>query len=390
MKVLSKLLIFLLIVLLGCAKGQVVSLCSDDKASLVINAKHAALIDYYSGELLYGKAEHERVPPASMVKLVLLYVVLDEIRSGRFDLETEVPIDRKADWKNQPKRSSLMFLEEDDIVTVRELLLGLLIPSGNDAAVALAAFVARDELSGIDMMNNVAKKLSLHDTVIVEPSGYSSENKTTANEFAQFALALWKQFPLEVEEFCSTINFSYPHTKNMPPSRTTQLYPKEDKNHNELLGRYDGVVGLKTGYIDQSGANVALAFSKDGTKFIAVMMGGPGSSSSERSLLRAIDGATLLTWAQNNYKALQFSGPLDLTITEKKSKVVYSVYSIASEYKTFPIKEIANMRMSYKIRPFFTKHVSALPTKVGRWKVHHKKQVIASGNLFVDTNEGTN
>lgn len=374
----------LLFIFSSCTKSEKVFPYKDYSYQPSIKANCGVVLDYYSEDILYQKEANVVMPPASMIKLVLFYAIMEEIKKGSCTLDTFVPIDHKADYKNQPARSSVMYLESGDVVTVKELLQGLIIPSGNDAAIALSSFLATlVNEDGVERLNKLVKTLGLVETKIVEPSGYSSENKTTAYEFAKFALALWKRFPAEVEEFCTIKRFIYPEQKNIPSGRSG-LYPKEHDNHNELVSRFEGVIGLKTGYIDQSKANVTLGYSKEGTKFIVVLMGGPGDTGYERSLQRAIDGATLLSWATSNYKALSFKGPTDLTIKEKKSAEVYPVYGVEGEYKTFAIDDIKRMKLVYTVKKGFKKRESRLPTKVGKWRVVCNKETLASGNLFVD------
>ena len=144
------------------------------------------LIDTATGDILYEKNADTIIPPASMTKLFAMYVVDQEVSGGRFSYDQIIPIPEEAYACNMPPHSSLMFLGEGHVVTLEELLLGLSICSGNDAAYALAYAVSGSMDAFIDRMNQVAKDLGLTHTHFVEASGYSELNTTTPREMAAF------------------------------------------------------------------------------------------------------------------------------------------------------------------------------------------------------------
>ena len=152
------------------------------KPELEIWANSAILIDTSNGNILYEKNADKIIPPASMTKLFAMFVVEEEIAAGRLSYDQKIPLPPETWACNMPPHSSLMFLGKDQNVTLEELLLGLSICSGNDAAYALAFATCGSMEEFVGRMNQVAENLGLKNTHFVESSGYSEKNSTTARE----------------------------------------------------------------------------------------------------------------------------------------------------------------------------------------------------------------
>ena len=284
---------------------------------LDIWAKSAILIDVSNGNILYQKNADSIIPPASMTKLFAMYVVEEEIAAGRFSYDQLIPLPPESWACNMPPHSSLMFLGKDQRVTMEELLLGLSICSGNDAAYALAYTVSGTMEAFVERMNLVAADLGLANTHFVESSGYSEKNQTTAREMAEFAAIYLRRHPDSLHRFHSVLDFTYPKQKNLAPGDYIQsqdftkgfpqkiTMPITQANTNPLLGKLEGCDGLKTGYIDESGYNLALTAVRGETRFLSVTMGGPGNSVSEGQAGRVHDGTELMEWAFNNFADYQ-------------------------------------------------------------------------------------
>ncbi len=276
-------------------------------------AKSAILIDVSNGSIIYEKNADEIIPPASMTKLFAMYVVEEEIAAGRFSYDQVIPLPPESWACNMPPHSSLMFLGQGQKVTMEELLLGLSICSGNDAAYALAYTVSGTMEAFVERMNLVAQDLGLEHTYFVESSGYSEKNKTTAREMAEFAAIYLRRHPDSLHRFHSVLDFTYPKAKNLAagdkphaqdfsqglPQRITM--PITQQNTNPLLGKLAGCDGLKTGYIDESGYNLSLTAVRGQTRFLSVTMGGPGNNSKEGQAGRVHDGTELMEWAFKNF-----------------------------------------------------------------------------------------
>lgn len=268
---------------------------------LDVHSGSAILIDSKTGCILYEKNADKIIPPASMTKLVVMYVVFQEIATGRISLDDIVPLPPESWAINAPPQSSLMFLGEGQTVSLKELLLGLAIASGNDAAVAVAHYVSGSVEEFVQRMNDEMQKLGLKYTRFVEPSGYSENNLTTPREFAAFARKYIETYPESLELFHSQKSISYPQEHNLAEwhKGKGEEQPIFQTNTNKLLGLLPGCDGLKTGFIFESGYNLSLTATRNGTRFISVTMAGPGRGSVEGNKYRILDGTTLMEWAFN-------------------------------------------------------------------------------------------
>lgn len=226
-----------------------------------LSAKSYLLIDYYSGYVLTEKNMHQRIEPASMTKLMTSYVVMREIKNGGIKLEDEVLVSEKA-WR---MRGSRMFIEVNTHVSVKELILGMIVQSGNDASVALAEHTAGSEESFATLMNKHAERLDMNDTHFVNSTGWpNKEHYTTAADLAILTRALINEFP-EHYALYRIKKYTY---NNIPQF-----------NRNRLLWLDDRVDGVKTGHTDSAGYCLISSAMKNNMRLISVVTG----TSSERA-----------------------------------------------------------------------------------------------------------
>ena len=156
------------------------------------NARAWILQDFQSGRTIAQHNPDQVLEPASLTKMMTAYVVFSELKQDNIKLGDLVLVSEKA-WKTPGSR---MFIEVDKRVSVEDLLMGVIVQSGNDASVALAEFVAGDETTFVGLMNQHAKRLGLNNTHFVNATGLPDENHyTTANDLAQLARALIRDFP---------------------------------------------------------------------------------------------------------------------------------------------------------------------------------------------------
>jgi len=268
-----------------------------------IVSQAAVLLDAETGTVLYAKNPDEEIPPASLTKLMTMHLVLKEVDAGRVSLDEIIPV-RTESWAlKQPPRSSLMFLAPGQIVTLREIMLGLAVSSGNDAAVAAALRLAPSVADFAALMTTEARRMGLRKTRFTEPSGISENNMTTAAEFAVFCREYLRQHPQTLAEFHSVREFAYPQADNVAEAFRDNPMTIVQENRNALLRTFPGVDGLKTGYIDEAGYNIALTARRNNTRFIAVILGAPAHPGGDR--IRDRDAERLLTWAFENFKTVR-------------------------------------------------------------------------------------
>jgi serine-type D-Ala-D-Ala carboxypeptidase (penicillin-binding protein 5/6) len=268
-----------------------------------IQARSAILLDASTGDDLYEKNADAIIPPASLTKLMTIHLVYQGIAAGKFSLNTRVPVLAADCSPDLPYRSSLMFLQPGMAVTVGELLQGLAVASGNDAAFVMGRFIGGDLDTFARQMNAEAERLGLSHTRFVEPSGLSENNHTTARDFAAFCAFYLKAHPQAVT-LHSLPSISFPQPRNFPAGmRVTP--PIVQENRNLLLKSYPGCDGLKTGYIDESGYNIALSAERDGTRLVAVILGGYGQGSRQGYAFRQQNGQRILDYGFEHFKTIR-------------------------------------------------------------------------------------
>ena len=229
-----------------------------------LNAKAWLLMDAASGSVLLENNADEKLPPASLTKLMTSYVLSAELESGRVHNEDIVPVSQRA-WAQSPEfdaknnGSSLMFIAPDKPVTLLELHRGIVISSGNDATVAVAEFLAGTETAFVDMMNQYAQKLGMSGTHFMNTHGLdTADHYSTARDLAVLSRAIvkTKDYPLHKEK-----EFAYNGIKQ--------------QNRNGLLWRDSTVDGLKTGHTDGAGFCLVASALRDNTRLISVVLGAP-------------------------------------------------------------------------------------------------------------------
>ncbi|MDR2521759.1 MAG: D-alanyl-D-alanine carboxypeptidase [Spirochaetaceae bacterium] len=273
---------------------------------LALTARAAVLTDAASGDVLYAKNPDEVIAPASLTKLMTIHVAQRLAAVQDVSLDAPVPLPPESWAVNQPPRSSLMFLAQGQIVSLRELFLGLAIPSGNDAAVAVALRFAPTTGQFASLMNSEAARLGLTRTRFVEPSGISEYNSTTAREFAVFCREYIRAHRENLRLYHTAPEFAYPKAENVSSAQKRHPGTIVQGNHISILARYPGADGLKTGYIDEAGYNLAATAERDGTRFIAVILGVPAELGLRRGdSARTEDAVALLDFGFANFKTVR-------------------------------------------------------------------------------------
>jgi serine-type D-Ala-D-Ala carboxypeptidase (penicillin-binding protein 5/6) len=265
---------------------------------LKLNVKSAILLDYETGQVLFEQNADQPIPPASLTKLMTLHLAYKKIAEGTLKKDQKVTIGLDA-WSAKMPGSSLMFLEPGQIVTVGEIMKGIAIPSGNDAAVAMADHIAGNVDAFVALMNKEAKDMGFTTMHFADPAGLSPQNVVTAREFAQFARSYVQMHPEALTELHSVAQFSYPMPQNLAPDKQGEK-PILQYNRNNLLGEL-GVDGLKTGFIDESGYNIALTAKQGDMRLVAVVLGAPGRDEREGSANRSEAGRAMLQWGFQNF-----------------------------------------------------------------------------------------
>jgi D-alanyl-D-alanine carboxypeptidase len=244
----------------------------------------AIVVDGNSGRTLYAMNDNELRHPASITKVMTLYLLFEQLDKGRFKLDSEIPISRHAAAQAPTK----LGLEPGETIKVEDAIKAIVTRSANDIAVAVAEAVGGDESSFAEMMTQKAHALGMTRTHYENASGLpNDEQVTTAHDLALLGRAIQDRFPRYYRYF-STRVFYYAGTVS--------------PNHNHLLDRVEGMDGIKTGYTRASGFNLLTSVKRNGHYIVAVVMGGSSAASRDRTMARLIEdqideGATVRTAA---------------------------------------------------------------------------------------------
>ena len=255
------------------------TLCPAWGVELPVQAEAALLMEKETGQVLYAKNEHQALEPASVTKVMTLLLVMEAIDRGTLAYDDVVTVSDYA----ASMGGSQIFLSPGEQITVEDLLKGVCVSSGNDAAVALAEKMAGVTELFVEQMNNRARELGMKDTHFVNCTGLTAEGHvTSAHDIALMSRELLLHHP-EVRSY-TTIWMDTLRNGTFGLSNT-----------NKLIRFYDGATGLKTGFTQEAGYCISATAERDGMELIAVIMKGNTSDS------RNADAKTLLNYGFSTY-----------------------------------------------------------------------------------------
>jgi D-alanyl-D-alanine carboxypeptidase (penicillin-binding protein 5/6) len=249
-------------------------------------ARQAYIIDFETGQVLFEKNAHEKMPTSSMSKTLTGYMVFDALKNGKITLDQEFPVSEKA-WRMQ---GSKMFVPLGGMIKVEDLIRGMLIQSGNDATIVLAEGISGTEEQFVDAMNTKAQQIGMTESHFMNASGWPDpEHYSTAHDLAVLGRALIHDFP-DYYHYDSEKDFTYNNIKQ--------------GNRNPLLYKNIGADGIKTGHTDDAGYGLMGSAVRDGRRVIMVLN---GMASMEE---RAQESTRLMEWALASFtnKSILSSG----------------------------------------------------------------------------------
>ncbi|MBR7117694.1 MAG: D-alanyl-D-alanine carboxypeptidase [Clostridia bacterium] len=245
----------IIMILMICIMIMMMTIVASADLGFSLSARSAALYIPQTGEFVYSKNIDERLPMASTTKIMTALIAIEAAEMTEL---VEIPAEACG------IEGSSLYLEGGDILTVADLLYALLLQSANDAATALALKVGGDIATFSEMMNERAAVIGLSDTHFDNPHGLdSSKHYTTAHDLAMLAAEAMKNDSFR--EIVSTYKYSF----------NVSDKPRTVVNHNKLLKKYEGVIGVKTGYTKKSGRCLVSCASRDGLELIAVTLDAP-------------------------------------------------------------------------------------------------------------------
>lgn len=277
--------------------------------SLALNCRAAVLIEPESGRVLYEKSPDEKMPIASITKLMTLLLTFEAIHGGKLTLDTLVPVSEHAYHMG----GSQIWLEPGEQFTLDEMLRAICVSSANDAAVAVAELVGGSEPAFVEQMNARAAELGMTNTTFRNACGLDTEGHlSTARDVAVLSCYILNTCP-------ELLHYTGIWTDSLRNGQTQLV------NTNKLLKRYSGITGLKTGTTSGAGVCISASAVRDGLTLIAVILGSPSSAD------RFNAATTLLDYGFANYAAVPLPAlpdrPLELAVKGSAEQSVPLDYS---------------------------------------------------------------
>jgi len=331
-----------------------------------VNSRRYVIYDRNSGMAIYGKDENKQSAMASTTKILTGIVVLENCKN----LDEEVIIDAKSAGVG----GSRLGLKKDDRITVNDLLFGLLLKSGNDAATQLAVYTSGSIEEFANLMNRKAKELGLNNTHLVTPHGLDDPNHyTTPYELAKIA-----DYALKNETFATIVKTKYATIR-------INGNPKEIKNTNELLcGDYEGVYGVKTGFTNNAGRCLVTAVKRGDMDLIIVVLGADTRKD------RANDTVKLVNYAFQNFKNINIEEKVKADFEDWKNINQDRIYinkagsKLELGLEEINIKQIAtNKEITTEINSInYLEAPVAKNTKIGTLTVKNGEEIIEQTDII--------
>lgn len=374
-------------IILNCIKVVIVSLCCMNVISLyaiesptslaspqeslknkplitpsppTINAKAFILVDVNSGKIIAEKNSDQKLQPASLTKMMTLYVISNALMQEQIHLTDKVRVTHNA-WKIGGSR---MFVKEGQEVTIEDLLKGIIVDSGNDACVAIAEHLGGSEAGFAEIMNEQAKRLGMHQSHFTDSTGLPDKNLyTTANDLAILGKALINDFPklytLYQEKWFTFNGIRQP-------------------NRNRLLWRNNQVDGIKTGHTSEAGFCLVASAKRDNMRLLSVVLGSPSDS------IRADDSERLLNYGFRFYETHELykanQAVTDLPIYKGQSNH-FKIGLLQPQFITIPNGQYQRLRMDTEI-PLIIKAPIKKGEQVGHLNVRFDDKNIGSYPLY--------
>ena len=348
------------------------SFADKENSDINLSSKSAILMDVSSGKILYEKNSHEKLPPASVTKVMTMLLICEALESGKIKIDDEVQVSEIASSMG----GSQIFLESGEIQKVDTLLKGIAVASANDACVAMAEHIGGSVESFVDMMNAKAKELKMNDTHFVNTNGLPVDNHyTSAHDIALMSRELLKYDQI-ISKYLTTWMDSVVVGKKQATIGIA--------NTNKLIKHYNGATGVKTGFTQEAKYCLSASAKRGDTHLVAATLG------AETSPQRFSDASTLLNYGFANYESVKLCSRDDkiATLTMEKAEDE-KISLVAKEDLSVLIKKGDSKEFTKKIKVY---EDAKLPIKkdsvLGEVEIYRGKEKL--GTVELVTNKDIN
>lgn len=362
-KKVSFLLVMLSIVLIGAQTALAMDV---NNSNINVEANSALLLEATTGDILFEKNPDEKYAPASVTKVMTMLLAMEGIDSGKISFNDKVTISENS----KKMGGSSMLLDTGEIRSVEELIKGIGIASGNDAAVAIAEYIAGTEESFVALMNKRAQELGMKNTIFKNCTGLPEEGHiSTARDISIMSRELLKHE--------SILKYTGTYMETISEGR---LSPIELVNHNKLVRFFKRCDGLKTGFTREAKYCItATAKKEDGTRMIAVIMGAPTFK------IRNRDASMLMNYGFSQYKTINLvEKNEDVTIVNPTNTKDKYFIAKACDGLKLTVPNSVDKKIEYEIN--FNKNIKKVAKGdiVGEYKFYQNNKEVGKVNLYSD------
>lgn len=360
----KKFISFLLTLLITISQGSII-FADTPEAKLDVVSKSAVLMDASTGKILYEKNSHEKLPPASVTKVMTMLLICEALESGKINEDDDVQISETA----ASMGGSQIFLEAGEIQKVDTLLKSIAVASANDACVAMAEYVGGSVEEFVTLMNKRAKELGMNDTNFVNTNGLPVDNHyTSAYDIALMSKELLRH--KKISKYLTTWMDEVVVGKKQAKIGIS--------NTNKLVKHYTGATGVKTGFTQQAKYCLSASALRNNTHLIAVTL------CAETSPIRFKDATNLLNYGFANYESVKICGANEKIATVKFEKgEKENVDLVAKDDLSVLIKKGGNKDFKKKV---IVKEDLKLPikknTELGVVKVYRGKELVGETKII--------
>ncbi|QLY78277.1 D-alanyl-D-alanine carboxypeptidase family protein [Clostridium intestinale] len=260
-KLIAKILLITSIFSLGSTSLRVKAEDAGTNGGIEVEAKSALLMEAKSGTIVYEKNSHEKFAPASVTKIMTMLLAMEAVDSGKIKIDDKITASENA----KKMGGSTMLLDIGEIRTVEEILKGIAIASGNDAAVAMGEYLAGTQEAFVELMNKRAQELGMKDTTFKNCTGLPAEGHLSS----AYDISIMSR---ELLKHPTILKYTGTYMETISEGRKA---PIELVNHNKLVRFFKGCDGLKTGYTEEAKYCISATATREGVRMLSVIMGAP-------------------------------------------------------------------------------------------------------------------
>lgn len=363
----KKYISFILVVLVSICIFPLQNFAKEqEEHSLAKEAKSAILMEQNTGKILFEKNAHEKLPSASLTKVMTLLITMEELYKGNIELDEVVTVSERA----ASMGGSQVFLEAGEEITIEDLIKSIAIASGNDASVAIAERISGSEEAFVKRMNEKARELGLENTKFQNSSGLPAEDHYTS----AYDLAIMSQELLTYEAITKYTSIYEDYLRKGQENEFWLV------NTNKLVRFYDGVDGLKTGYTQEAKYGLAATAKRDNMRVIAVIMGAETSKKRNAMISQMLDYTFNQYELENLFEENEIVTSVDLLKAEKEIVDIITERPISILYKKG--ESLENLESEITIE-----HPLQVPLQkgqeIGTFIVKHQGKVVSKTPLTV-------